>query len=94
MVDLLSSRLALLVEQINEDLDLLFCHKLELIFKKGGCDDGFQENLTSGLFPQDKSKVVGILGTGCSVSTIEAVKLASRPEIQLVVVHNGGKSDA
>ena len=90
MVDLLSSRLALLVEQINEDPDLLPCHKLELVYKKGGCDDKFQESLTSGLFPQDRSKVVGILGTGCPVSAIEAVKLASRPEIQLVTVHNGG----
>ena len=34
--------------------------------------------------------MVGILGTGCSVSAIEAVKLASRPEAWLVVVHNGG----
>ena len=34
--------------------------------------------------------MVGILGTGCSVSAIEAVKLASRPEVRLVVVHNGG----
>ena len=90
MVDLLSSRLAQLVEQINEDPDLLPCHKLELINKRGGCDDRFQESLASGLFPQERSKVVGILGTGCSVSAIEAVKLASRPEIQLVIVHNGG----
>ena len=64
-------------------------HKLELVYKKGGCDNRFQESLASGLFPEDKSKVVGILGMGCSVSAIEAVKLASRPEIQLVVVHNG-----
>jgi gamma-aminobutyric acid type B receptor len=34
--------------------------------------------------------VVGILGAGCSVSAIEAVKLASRPEVRLVVVHKGG----
>ena len=92
MMDLLSSRLSLLVEQrINEEPDLLPCHELELVYKKGGCDhDRFMESLACGLFPQDKSKVVGILGTGCSVSAIEGVKLASRPQIQLVVFHNGG----
>ena len=93
MADLLSSKLDLLAEKINEDSDLLPCHTLELVYKKGGCDDrveGTLESLTSGLFPQDRSKVVGILGTGCSLSTIEAVTLANRPEIQLVVLHNGG----
>ncbi len=91
MVEQLSSTLDLLVERINEDPHLLPCHKLELVHRKGGCDERFLESLVSGLFPQDRSKVVGILlGTGCSVSAIEAVKLASRPEVQLVVVHNGG----
>ena len=28
-------------ERINEDPDLLPCHKLELVYKKGGCDDRF-----------------------------------------------------
>ena len=90
MVDLLSSTLDLLVERINEDPYLLPCYELELVYRKGGCDERFLESLVSGLFPQDRSKVVGILGTGCSVSAIEAVKLASRPEVRLVVVHNGG----
>ena len=92
MVDLLSSTLDLLVERINEDPHLLPCYELELVYRKGGCDERFLESLVSGLFPQDRSnlKVVGILGTGCSVSAIEAVKLASRPEVRLVVVHNGG----
>ena len=90
MVDHLSSILDLLVERINEDPHLLPCYELELVYRKGGCDERFLESLVSGLFPQDRSKVVGILGTGCSVSAIEAVKLASRPEVRLVVVHNGG----
>ena len=90
MVDLLSSTLDLLVERTNEDPHLLPCYELELVYRKGGCDERFLESLVSGLFPQDRSKVVGILGTGCSVSAIEAVKLASRPEVRLVVVHNGG----
>ena len=90
MVDLLSSTLDLLVERINEDPHLLPCYELELVYRKGGCDERFLESLVSGLFPQDRSEVVGILGTGCSVSAIEAVKLASRPEVRLVVVHIGG----
>ena len=93
MVERLSSKLDLLAEKINGDLDLLPCHTLELVYKKGGCNDRVErtlESLTSGLFPQDRSKVVGILGTGSSLSAIEAVTLANRPEIQLVVLHNGG----
>ena len=90
MIDLLSSKLDLLVERINEEPDMLPCHKLELVYKKGSCDEQFWESIASGLFPHDRSEVVGILGTGCSVSAVEAVELASRPEIQLVVVHNGG----
>ena len=93
MVDLLSSKLDLLAEKINGDSDLLPCHTLKLVYKKGGCNDRAErtlESLASGLFPQDRSKVVGILGTGCSLSAIEAVTLANRPEIQLVVLHNGG----
>ena len=90
MIDFLSSKLGLLVERINEDPDVLPCHRLELNYKKGDCDNRFWDSIASGLFPQDRSKVVGILGTGCSVSAIEAVRLASRPKIQLVVLHNGG----
>ena len=91
--DFLTSKLDQLVERINNDSVLLPCHKLELVYKKGGCDDRSMttlESLASGLFPQDRSEVVGILGSGCSLSAIETVKLASRPEVQLVVVHNGG----
>ena len=93
MIDLLSLKLNLFVERINDNPDVLPCHKLLLVYKTGGCDDGLRttlESLASGLFPQDRSEVVGILGTGCAHSATESVKLASRPEIQLVVVHNGG----
>ena len=93
MIDLLSLKLNLFVESINDNPDVLPCHKLLLVYKTGGCDDGLRitlESLASGLFPRDRSEVVGILGTGCALSATEAVKLASRPEIQLVVVHNGG----
>ena len=79
------------MKKINNHPELLPCHKLELVHKQGGCDDERSlESLASGLFPQEKSKVVGVIGTGCSASAIHVVKLASRPGIQLFVVHTGG----
>ena len=82
------------VDSINNSSDLLPCHNLELVHQPGGCDktENTLTSLVSGLFPQDGSKVVGILGPACSDSARKVVYVAGKPEIELVVLHNGGSS--
>ena len=82
------------VDSINNSSDLLPCHNLELVHQPGGCDktENALTSLVGGLFPQDGSKVVGILGPACSDSARKVVYVASKPEIELVVLHNGGSS--
>ena len=82
------------VELINNSSELLPCHNLSLVIKDDGCSgrdteaDKTATSLVSGLFPQDGSKVVGILGPACSESVRKVVYVASKPEIELVVLHN------
>ena len=87
-------RLDFIVELINNSSELLPCHNLSLVIKDDGCSgrdteaDKIATSLVSGLFPQDGSKVVGILGPACSESVRKVVYVASKPEIELVVLHN------
>ena len=94
------------VERINANPEVLPCHRLELVCKDDGCGAGSQRfstetSLVDGLFtgPRDlrtgsteKKVVVGLLGPSCTASAIRVVYIASRPEISLVTVHNGGTS--
>ena len=47
MMDFQSSTLDLLVERNNEDPYLLPCYELELVYRKGGCNERFLESLVS-----------------------------------------------
>ena len=77
-------------EQINNSTCLLPCHKLELIVVDGGCDIAATTavNTTIGLF--NGTGVVGMIGPGCSTSSIQAAHVMNQPEIELVQVHGGG----
>ena len=77
-------------EQINNNTDLLPCHKLELIVVDGGCDIAATTavNTTIGLF--NDTGVIGMIGPGCSASSIQAAHVMNQPEIELVHVHGGG----
>ena len=77
-------------EQINNRTDLLPYHKLELIVVNGGCDIAATTvvNTTIGLF--SGTGVVGMIGPGCSTSSIQAAHVMNQPEIELVQLHGGG----
>ena len=77
-------------EQINNSTYLLPCHKLELIVVDGGCDVAATTavNTTIGLF--NDTGVIGMIGPGCSASSIQAAHVMNQPEIELVQVHGGG----
>ena len=77
-------------EQINNSTHLLPCHKLELIVVDGGCDIAATTavNTTIGLF--NSTGVIGMIGPGCSASSIQAAHVMNQPEIELVQVHGAG----
>jgi ABC-type branched-subunit amino acid transport system substrate-binding protein len=79
-------------EQINNRTDLLPCHKLELIVVDGGCDIAATTavNTTIGLF--NGTGVIGMIGPGCSASSIQAAHVMNQPEIELVQLHGGGSN--
>ena len=77
-------------EQINNRTDLLPYHKLELIVVDGGCDivATTAVNTTIGLF--NGTGVIGMIGPGCSTSSLQASHVMNQPEIELVQLHGGG----
>jgi ABC-type branched-subunit amino acid transport system substrate-binding protein len=79
-------------EQINNMTDLLPYHKLELIVVDGGCDIAATTavNTTIGLF--NGTGVIGMIGPGCSASSIQAAHVMNQPEIELVQLHGGGSN--
>ena len=77
-------------DQINNSTDLLPCHQLELTYVDGGCDIAATTavGITTGLFAE--SAVVGMIGPGCSSSSVHAARILNRPDIELVQIHGGG----
>ena len=78
-------------DQINNRTDLLPCHELELISVDGGCDISATTAVSTavGLFNQDKSQIVGMIGPGCSASSLQTGRLINQPEIEIVHIHGG-----
>ena len=89
----------LAAEQINNRSDILPCHHLELVNVDGGCEIapktslGIAENLYGQLESQndnDHQTIVGVIGPGCSISTMRMSNIANRPEVELVILHDAG----
>ena len=80
-------------DQINSRTDLLPCHQLDLLVVGGGCDIASTTavSLTVGLVgPESRTRVIGMVGPGCSTSALQTAPLLNQPEIQLIQVHGGG----
>ena len=79
-------------EQINNSTDYLPCHKLELVLVDGGCDIAATTavNTTIGLFNETGDRVIGMVGPGCSASSLQTAHVMNQPEIELVQVHGAG----
>lgn len=84
--------LNLAAEQINNRTDILPCRKLELIHVDCGCDiiPTTSLGILNGLYNMNRAEVVGVVGPGCSVSSIAMASATNRPEIQLVILHDAG----
>ena len=77
-------------DQINNRTDLLPCHKLELVVVDGGCDIAATTAISSTIGLINETKVVGLVGPGCSSSALQTAKLLNRSAINLIQIHGGG----
>ena len=77
-------------DQINNRRDLLPCHKLELVVVDGGCDIAATTAISSTIGLISETKVVGLVGPGCSSSALLTAKLLNRSAINLIQIHGGG----
>ncbi len=87
--------LELAVELINNDSDVLKDYILGLAHDDCGCDiytkttTSFTRSVLAAAQNQEHP-IVGIIGPGCSTSTLTALPLSGRPEIALLTVHDAG----
>ena len=83
----------LAVELINNRTDILEGYQLELIHDDGGCN-AVVKTVTSFvrqiLVQQSHQPVVGVIGGGCSDSTLTLSPLFAREAISLINMHLGG----
>ena len=79
-------------DQINSNPSILENYTLELIHAQSGCDKVLETrySFSKEAFPRNNSSVrrlTGIIGPGCSSSSIALAPLTNRAEIGLVMVH-------
>ena len=77
-------------DQINNRTDLLPCHKLELVVVDGGCDVAATTAISSTIGLIGETKVIGLVGPGCSSSALQTAQLLNRSAINLIQIHGGG----
>lgn len=84
--------LYLAIDQINNRTDLLPHHQLELVRVDGGCDIASTTVVSTaiGLFNMDGNRIVGMIGPGCSASSLLSGHVLNQPEIEIVHIHGGG----
>ena len=83
-------------DQINSNPSILENYTLELIHAHSGCDKVLETRYSfiKEAFPRNNSSVrrlTGIIGPGCSSSSIALAPLTNRSEIGLVMVHVTGR---
>ena len=85
--------LFLAADQINNRSDILPCHQLELAAIDGGCDIAATTaySAAAGLIGEGgMARVVGVIGPGCSASTLQTAHTLNQPDIELVHIHDAG----
>ena len=77
------------VEDINRRPDVLDGYTLDLIKGEGGCNivERTSTGLVENLFHNKDKDPVGIIGPGCSASTLHAAPITGRDELALISAH-------
>ncbi len=87
-----SVALELAKEQINNQTAILPDYNIELIQGNSGCQFTTEayEAVVSNVYSPAEKAVIGIIGPGCSSSSVAITALSSREELSMVTVHGGG----
>ena len=82
----------LAIQLINNRTDILEDYRLELINDDGGCNIVVKTvtSFARQIFQQVKQPIVGVIGGGCSDSSLTLSPLLARDEISLINMHLGG----
>ena len=82
----------LAIQLINNRTDILEDYRLELINDDGGCNIVVKTvtSFVRQIFQQVKQPIVGVIGGGCSDSSLTLSPLLARDEISLINMHLGG----
>ncbi len=79
-------------DQINNDASLLPNYNLKLIQGRSGCQ--FSEdtvaNFLQNRFYSESRRIVGVVGPGCSSSTLALAPVTNKSEVSMVMVHAAG----
>lgn len=77
------------VEDINRKPDILQNYTLDLIKGDSGCNitDKTATGFVKNVFYQEGKEPVGIIGPGCSASTLHTARLAGRDDVALISAH-------
>ena len=83
------------VEDINRKPDVLQGYKLDLIHGDSGCNitDKAGISFVKNVFYQRGKQPVGIIGPGCSASTLHTAPLAGRDDVALINAHGASTPD-
>ena len=82
---------SLAAEHINSDPSLLRDYELRLVERDGGCEITTKVAVaTAEAITHKSGPVVGMIGPGCSGSSLLATPVLSRQEVALINVHTGG----
>ena len=84
--------LRLAVEHVNNRTDVLDSYNLELIYEDGGCNIASTSvaSFVRGLLEREDGQIVGIIGPGCSSSSLLVAPLLARDELSLINIHTAG----
>ena len=79
-------------DQINSNFSILENYTLELIHAHSGCDIPIETeySFSKEAFPRSNLSVTGVIGPGCSSSSIALAPFTNRSEIGLVTLHLTG----
>lgn len=78
-------------DHVNSHTDILPDHRIELIHADSGCDFTTRAFVafTSNVFSSG-NKIIGIIGPGCSSSSLALAPVSGHEKISIVTVHGGG----
>ena len=80
----------LAVELINNETDILPDYKLEVIHEDSGCQIVSRTAVSFARGVIGEKLPVGVIGPGCSLSSLRTSPLIARPELALVAIHLAG----